>query len=358
MSLDAPNKPYSLPASEGMDYLHLDDAQVISRTVPLQGVSWTITETLARQELSDPEWIDLTRLFRERNKHCRHGRDQTAKCIAGIARLYLREEHRWQQFHNEHRIDGPRRGPVSRSIFHPISRYLLGLGVGGDTDGTAVVMAAVLDEWYEHRDTITPDQIPEWIKGRGGIRRIYDERREHGDDQPAQTSAPKTRDVVNDLVYTKPTLAQRLIGYFRPTGRILDPCRGNGAFYDHFPDTRDWCEIRDGRNFLEWNDPVDWVITNPPWSKEPYRAISVHAFEIAENVVFLTRLHNAIGTYARHQDWRDCGHGLQEMIVLPWEDAGFPSEGFVLGAFYWQRGWTGSTKLTYWTDPPELNLNC
>jgi hypothetical protein len=141
--------------------------------------------------------------------------------------------------------------------------------------------------------------------------------------------------VVNDLVYTKPTLAQRLIGYFRPTGRILDPCRGNGAFYDHFPDTRDWCEIRDGRDFLEWNEPVDWLITNPPWSKEPYRAISAHAFEIADNVVFLTRLHNAIGTYARHQDWRDCGHGLQEMIVLSWEDAGFPSEGFVLGAFYW-----------------------
>src|SRR5271155_741788 len=133
MSLDAPNKSYSLPASEGMDYLHLDDTQAISRTVPLQGVSWTITETLARQELSDPEWIDLTRLFRERNKHCRHSRDQTAQCIAGIARLYLREEHRWQQFHNEHRIDGPRRGPVSHSIFHPISRYLLGLGVGGDT---------------------------------------------------------------------------------------------------------------------------------------------------------------------------------------------------------------------------------
>jgi len=54
---------------------------------------------------------------------------------------------------------------------------LLGLGVGGDTDGTGVVMTTVLDEWYEHRDTIAPDQIPAWIKDHSGIRRIYDGRR-------------------------------------------------------------------------------------------------------------------------------------------------------------------------------------
>jgi len=318
-------------------------------------------ETLAQQEFDtagaaicapgDSQWIETVHLFMDRNKRCRHVRNLTRQCIASIAALYLREESRWQQFQIDYGIDRPRRGPVSRSIFHAICRYLLGLGVGGDTDGSAVVMASVLDDWYEHRDTITPDQIPAWIKDRHGIRRIYDERPQQADDQPVQASAPKMRDVVNDLVYTKPTLAQRLIGHFHPTGRILDPCRGNGAFYDNLPETRDWCEIRDGRDFLEWNEPVDWVLTNPPWSKDLYRAIAAHAFDIADNVVLLTRLHNAIGTYARHQDWRDRGHGLREVVVLRWEDAGFPPEGFVLGAFYWQRWWTGSTKITYWTDP-------
>lgn len=274
-----------------------------------------------------------------------------------LAALYLREQSRWQQFQSDYGIDGPRRGPVSRSIFHAICRYLLGLGVGGDTDGTAVVMATVLDEWYEHRDTITPDQIPAWIKDRCGIRRIYDERPQQGDDQPARASAPKMRNVVNDMVFTKPTLAQRLIGHFRPTGRILDPCRGNGAFYDNLPEPRDWCEIRDGRDFRECKELFDWILTNPAWSKEPYRAISAHAFEIADNVILLTRLHNAIGTYARHRDWRNRGHGLREIVILRWEDAGFRPEGFVLGAFYWQRGWTGCTKITYWTDPPLTDLN-
>jgi hypothetical protein len=44
---------------------------------------------------------------------------------------------------------------------------------------------------------------------------------------------------------------------------------------------------------------------------------------------FLARLHNAIGT---HQDWRSRSHGLQEIIVLNWQDAGFRVEKFVLGA--------------------------
>jgi hypothetical protein len=291
----------------------------------------------------------MLRLFRERNKRNRHVRDQTAQGIAKIAALYLREEPRWQQFQADYEIDGPRRGPRSHSRFHSICRYLLGLGVGGDVDGSAVVMAAVLDEWLEQCDTIDPDHIPAWIKHRGGIRRIYDERLQCGDDQAVRGSAPKLRGVVNDLVYTKPTLAQRLIHHFNPTGRILDPCRGGGAFYDHLPETRDWCEIRDGRDFLEWNEPLDWVITNPPWSKEPYRAISAHAFEIADNVVLLTRLHNAIGTTARHHDWRSRGHALREIVFVSWEDAGLSPEGFVLGAFYWQRGWNGDAKLTYWT---------
>src|ERR1700730_5525617 len=43
---------------------------------------------------------------------------------------------------------------------------------------------------------------------------------------------------------------------------------------------------------------------------------------------------------ARSRPWSE------EVIILRWEDAGFPSEGFVLGAFYWQPGWTDSTKIT------------
>jgi len=48
---------------------------------------------------------------------------------------------------------------------------------------------------------------------------------------------------------------------------VLEPCKGEGAFFDHLPPqvVKEWCEIRQGRDFFQFNDPVDTVITNPPY---------------------------------------------------------------------------------------------
>jgi acetylornithine/succinyldiaminopimelate/putrescine aminotransferase len=43
---------------------------------------------------------------------------------------------------------------------------------------------------------------------------------------PRSPLAPKTTRPLNDVVFTHPELAKRLIEHFKPTGRILDPCRG------------------------------------------------------------------------------------------------------------------------------------
>jgi hypothetical protein len=161
----------------------------------------------------------------------------------------------------------------------------------------------------------------------------------------------------DDLVdTTNLVLVRRLVEHFRPTGFCLDPCKGpHGAFFNALPEPKDWCEIREGRDFLKWQKRVDWIMTNPAWSAQAYRAIARHAFEIAENVVFLTRWHNATGTYARDHDWLDAGHGLKETIIIPWRDAGFldrhgniKQEGYKLAAFHWERGWKGEIKPTRW----------
>ena len=72
-----------------------------------------------------------------------------------------------------------------------------------------------------------------------------------------------------DIVMTPHKLAREIIEYYKPTGRVLDPCRGEGAFYENFPEDteRDWCELAEGRDFLSYEKQVDWIITNPPWSK-------------------------------------------------------------------------------------------
>jgi hypothetical protein len=163
--------------------------------------------------------------------------------------------------------------------------------------------------------------------------------------------------VKNDDMCTSRALARRIVDHFPISGVCLDPCRGDGAFYDALPKPRAWCEIKDGRDFLQWNQPVDWIITNPPWSAESYRAIARHAYEIADNVVFLARWHNATSTYPRHRDWLAAGHSWRETIYVDWKDAEFRDkhgtekrEGYILAAFWWSRGWTGGMRETYWAD--------
>lgn len=71
-----------------------------------------------------------------------------------------------------------------------------------------------------------------------------------------------------DIVMTPPQLAAAILAHFedRLAGSILDPARARGAFFDRFPDRleRHWCELAEGRDFLNWKQPVCWIITNPP----------------------------------------------------------------------------------------------
>ena len=164
------------------------------------------------------------------------------------------------------------------------------------------------------------------------------------------TPADAFKRTPQDRVYTNPALARAIIDHFQPTGKIIDSCRGNGAFFDHLPPGSDWCEVSEGRDFLAYTEQVDWVISNPAWSAKVYRPLARHAFEIAENVVFLVRLNTGIGTTARQRDYLDRGHALKEIIPISWQMAGFPQEGFILAVCHWQRGWQGGTTWNYEWD--------
>ena len=49
--------------------------------------------------------------------------------------------------------------------------------------------------------------------------------------------------------------------------RVLEPFKGEGAFFKEFPSNtmNDFCEIEEGLDYKEYNKPIDWVITNPPF---------------------------------------------------------------------------------------------
>jgi hypothetical protein len=98
-----------------------------------------------------------------------------------------------------------------------------------------------------------------------------------------------------DVVYTPEWVVVDMIEHFQPNGIVLDPCRGLGAFTDHLPEGSPWCEITDGRDFFEWNQQVDWVIGNPPYSLT--RPWFRHSYDIADHLLYLVPLRNVFSGY-------------------------------------------------------------
>lgn len=174
-------------------------------------------------------------------------------------------------------------------------------------------------------------------------------------------SQPNRNYVSNDEVQTPRELARRLVEHFQPQGRILEPCRGEGAFFDLLPGA-DWCEINEGRDFLAaradaptpgelpLGEPAprlahvhyDWIITNPPWSK--IRPFLQKSMSLADHVVFLLTI-NHMWTKARVRDVDEAGFGLKEIVLVDMPPS-FPQSGFQLGAVYVARGWTGDIRLS------------
>jgi hypothetical protein len=149
----------------------------------------------------------------------------------------------------------------------------------------------------------------------------------------------------DDCVNTPACLAKTIVEHFRPSGRILEPCRGGGTFLRAFPShcQCDWCEIQKGRDFLKVSGHWDWLITNPPYSQ--FRAFLVKAMEVSDNVVFLA-LANAFFVRARQADIQSAGFGLVELFEVPIPKPPWPQFGMTLVAAWLRRDWQGGISYT------------
>ena len=155
---------------------------------------------------------------------------------------------------------------------------------------------------------------------------------------------PKNRPKA-DIVMTPVYLAKNIIEHYKPTGLILDPCRGEGAFYNNYnTDNKDWCEIDEGKDFLEYNKKVDWIITNPPWSK--MRIFLEHGMRIADNIVYLTTI-NHYTTKRRIRDMKEKGFGIKEFYCVNTPKKPWQGSGFQLGAVHTKRDWSGPITMSY-----------
>ena len=158
---------------------------------------------------------------------------------------------------------------------------------------------------------------------------------------PAPLECLVSRD--SDIWITPDWIAEDVVKFFQPTGRILDPCKGEGAFLRHMPGA-DWCEIKEGRDFFTWNEHVDWIISNPPNSI--YTQWFQHSIEIADNIVYLIPIHKVFGSWGRLMSLKDWGwikhirfHGKSRVYGY--------DVGFACGAIYFKKGHTLETEYSF-----------
>jgi len=155
-----------------------------------------------------------------------------------------------------------------------------------------------------------------------------------------------------DIVYTPEDLAIDIIQHYQPHGLILDPCMGDGAFFNNYPSDcqTDWCEISRGRDFFNHSDKCDWIITNPPWSM--MRKFLIHAMTISDNIVYLTSI-NHYTTKARLRDMRQANFGIREIYCIDTPKE-FPQSGFQLAAVHTQYEWNGPTQFSFSSSFSQL----
>jgi hypothetical protein len=79
----------------------------------------------------------------------------------------------------------------------------------------------------------------------------------------------KQRTIPNDVFITPLPLAKQQIDFIETSDSDIwfDPFKNNGSYYNQFPtENKVWTEILEGKDFFEFNDKVDIICSNPPYS--------------------------------------------------------------------------------------------
>jgi hypothetical protein len=145
-----------------------------------------------------------------------------------------------------------------------------------------------------------------------------------------------------DIVYTPDRISKFIIEWLMPSGKCLDPCKGDGAFYRYLPQGAEYCEINEGTDFLLYNKKVDWIIGNPPYSI--FEDFLKKSFEISDNVSFLVPTNKIFQRQIIMNMIMKYG-GIRSMIIFgSGQLIDFPF-GFSVGNFHFQKDYKGETKI-------------
>lgn len=126
----------------------------------------------------------------------------------------------------------------------------------------------------------------------------------------------KKRQKANDVFITPLKLAKKHIDEikYKDTDIWYDPFKNTGNYYNQFPnDNKEWSEILDGKDFFDFNENVDIICSNPPYSiidKVLEKSVSLNPRIIS----YLIGVGNL--TTRRIENMNKCGYGLKKLIML------------------------------------------
>lgn len=147
---------------------------------------------------------------------------------------------------------------------------------------------------------------------------------------------------VDDDIPTPPKLARAIVEHFKPQGKILEPCAGDGAFLDCLPGA-DWCEIKKERDFFRYYEKVDWIIGHPPYMQR--LEFLERSVQLATNTVLLFQV-PMMFFRSRLEITKRHGCGMKEIVLIDNPPEPWPQFSMELGAIHIRKGHKGGIVIT------------
>lgn len=132
--------------------------------------------------------------------------------------------------------------------------------------------------------------------------------------------AIKNRKEAKDVFLTPIELAKNHINYieYNPDEIWFDPFKNSGNYYNNFPNNNKvWTEILDGKDFFEFDEKVDIICSNPPYSI--INPILEKCIQLNPRIIsFLIGVNNL--TTKRIENLNKSGYGLSKLKMLKVND--------------------------------------
>ena len=132
-------------------------------------------------------------------------------------------------------------------------------------------------------------------------------------------------------------------------GRVLDACAGKGAIFRWFRYVDAIteplaCELDWGIDFLKFNEKVDFVVMNCPYSL--FTEFITHAMSISDNIVLICPMYKWADCMTNLNAVREYGNIVEELVIGPGDRIGWRF-GFPVAIYYLKRGYRGDTKKVF-----------